>query len=170
MEPMKPAPPVMRRDLGINLVSSLECAPPFEGATSLHGIAREHERYPGVPNIVEILPSGGKQAVRNPEFAGLGMLVATLVRPLIQDLPYGRISPEEGMCYIIYNCDTFSPRTRMRRLSIREMRAALGRLDKLMEEEGEVLITRHGHPIARHHLGYSNCRFRLLSLYLHPHR
>ena len=39
--------------------------------------------------------------------------------------------------------------TGMRRLSIREMRAALGRLDKLMEEEGEVLITRHGHPIAR---------------------
>lgn len=37
----------------------------------------------------------------------------------------------------------------MRRLSIREMRAALGRLDELMEEEGEVLVTRHGRPIAR---------------------
>lgn len=37
----------------------------------------------------------------------------------------------------------------MRALSIREMRAALGRLDELLWEEGEVVITRHGQPVAR---------------------
>jgi prevent-host-death family protein len=37
----------------------------------------------------------------------------------------------------------------MRELSIREMRAALGRLDELMEEEGEVVVTRNGRPVAR---------------------
>lgn len=37
----------------------------------------------------------------------------------------------------------------MRELSIREMRAALGRLDELVEDAGEVVVTRHGKPVAR---------------------
>jgi prevent-host-death family protein len=37
----------------------------------------------------------------------------------------------------------------MKELSVREMRAALGRLDELVEEEGELLVTRHGRPVAR---------------------
>ena len=37
----------------------------------------------------------------------------------------------------------------MRHLSIREMRASLGRLDELLEEEAEVLITRRGKAVAR---------------------
>ncbi len=37
----------------------------------------------------------------------------------------------------------------MRELSIREMRAELGRLDELVEEEGELIVTRHGKPVAR---------------------
>jgi len=38
---------------------------------------------------------------------------------------------------------------RMRSLSIREVRAALGNIEKIVEEEGELLITRHGKPVAR---------------------
>ena len=34
-------------------------------------------------------------------------------------------------------------------LSIREARASLGRLEELVSEAGELLITRHGKPIAR---------------------
>ena len=37
----------------------------------------------------------------------------------------------------------------MQRLSIREVRAALGRLDELLERIGEVVVTRYGKPIAR---------------------
>lgn len=37
----------------------------------------------------------------------------------------------------------------MRELSIREMRAELGRLGKILETERELVITRHGEPIAR---------------------
>lgn len=37
----------------------------------------------------------------------------------------------------------------MRELSIREMREALGRLDVLVEEEGELVVTRHGRALAR---------------------
>ncbi len=37
----------------------------------------------------------------------------------------------------------------MRTLSIREMRNELGRLDRLISTEGEILITRRGKPIAR---------------------
>lgn len=37
----------------------------------------------------------------------------------------------------------------MRELSIREMRAELGRLGQLLETEGEIVITRHGDAIAR---------------------
>lgn len=37
----------------------------------------------------------------------------------------------------------------MRELSIREMRAELGRLGELLETEEQLVITRHGRPIAR---------------------
>lgn len=37
----------------------------------------------------------------------------------------------------------------MRTMSIREMRAELGRLGEVLDDEGEVVITRHGRPIAR---------------------
>ena len=37
----------------------------------------------------------------------------------------------------------------MRELSIREMRASLGRLDELLDEEGEIIVTRRGKKVAR---------------------
>lgn len=37
----------------------------------------------------------------------------------------------------------------MRSLSIREIRAELGRLDEVVQREGEVLVTRRGVPVAR---------------------
>ena len=37
----------------------------------------------------------------------------------------------------------------MRSLSIREVRAALGDIEELVRQEGELLITRHGKPVAR---------------------
>ena len=37
----------------------------------------------------------------------------------------------------------------MRRLSVREIRSELPRLDELLSQEGEILITRRGRPIAR---------------------
>lgn len=37
----------------------------------------------------------------------------------------------------------------MRSISVREMRAALPRLEQLLAEEGEVVITRNGKPVAR---------------------
>jgi len=37
----------------------------------------------------------------------------------------------------------------MKTLSIREMRGALGRLDQLVNQEGELIITRRGQAIAR---------------------
>jgi len=37
----------------------------------------------------------------------------------------------------------------MRSVSVREMRTALPRLEQLLEEEGEIVITRHGKPVAR---------------------
>jgi len=37
----------------------------------------------------------------------------------------------------------------MREISIREMRANLGRLAELMEREGELVLTRRGQAIAR---------------------
>lgn len=37
----------------------------------------------------------------------------------------------------------------MKNLSIREIRKELAQLDKLVSREGEVVITRHGRPIAR---------------------
>ena len=37
----------------------------------------------------------------------------------------------------------------MRALSIREVRAALGHIEELVDQEGELLITRHGKAVAR---------------------
>ncbi len=37
----------------------------------------------------------------------------------------------------------------MKAISIREMRSDLGHLDKLIESEGEIIVTRRGVPIAR---------------------
>lgn len=37
----------------------------------------------------------------------------------------------------------------MKTLSIREARAALGHLDELLEANGDLVLTRHGRPIAR---------------------
>lgn len=37
----------------------------------------------------------------------------------------------------------------MKELSVRDMRANLGRLDELVAAEGELVICRHGRPIAR---------------------
>ena len=37
----------------------------------------------------------------------------------------------------------------MQTLSIREMRNQLGKLDKLLEQEQEIIITRHNMPMAR---------------------
>ena len=37
----------------------------------------------------------------------------------------------------------------MKTLSIREMRASLGRLDDVVGREGELIITRRGKPVAR---------------------
>jgi len=38
---------------------------------------------------------------------------------------------------------------RMKELSVRDMRANIGRLDELVAAEGELVICRHGRPIAR---------------------
>ncbi len=37
----------------------------------------------------------------------------------------------------------------MQTLSIREMRNQLGKLDKLLGQEQEILVTRHSRPVAR---------------------
>jgi antitoxin (DNA-binding transcriptional repressor) of toxin-antitoxin stability system len=37
----------------------------------------------------------------------------------------------------------------MKELSIREMRASLGQLDRLLEKEGEIVLTRRGTRVAR---------------------
>jgi len=37
----------------------------------------------------------------------------------------------------------------MKKLNVREMRANIGRLDELVEEAGELIISRRGQPIAR---------------------
>ena len=37
----------------------------------------------------------------------------------------------------------------MQMLSVREMRNQLGRLDKLLAEEQEIIVTRHNTPLAR---------------------
>lgn len=37
----------------------------------------------------------------------------------------------------------------MRSLTIREVRAALARLEPLLAEEGEIVVTRHGRAVAR---------------------
>lgn len=37
----------------------------------------------------------------------------------------------------------------MKTLSIREMRSALGRLDQIVDQEGELIVTRRGQAIVR---------------------
>jgi len=37
----------------------------------------------------------------------------------------------------------------MREMSIRELRGALSSLDEIVERDGELLVTRHGKPVAR---------------------
>ena len=37
----------------------------------------------------------------------------------------------------------------MKNLSIREVRKELAQLDQLLSREGEIVVTRHGRPIAR---------------------
>ncbi len=37
----------------------------------------------------------------------------------------------------------------MKTLTVREMRQALGRLDEIVAREGEIVVTRHGRPVAR---------------------
>ncbi len=37
----------------------------------------------------------------------------------------------------------------MKAISIRKMRSELGHLGQLVDEEGEVVVTKHGKPIAR---------------------
>ena len=37
----------------------------------------------------------------------------------------------------------------MKKLSIRDLRASLGRLDDLLEQEGEIVVTRRGKAVAR---------------------
>ena len=37
----------------------------------------------------------------------------------------------------------------MKRLSIREMRSALSRIEEIVAKEGEVVLTRRGRPLAR---------------------
>jgi antitoxin (DNA-binding transcriptional repressor) of toxin-antitoxin stability system len=37
----------------------------------------------------------------------------------------------------------------MRKVSVREIRAALPQLERILEQEGELIITRRGEPIAR---------------------
>jgi prevent-host-death family protein len=40
-------------------------------------------------------------------------------------------------------------RCHMKTLSVRHLRAALARLDEVIAEEGEILVTRRGRPLAR---------------------
>ena len=37
----------------------------------------------------------------------------------------------------------------MKQMTIRETRAAIGRIDELVEAHGEIVVTRHGRPLAR---------------------
>jgi len=37
----------------------------------------------------------------------------------------------------------------MKEINVREMRASIGRLDQLVAEAGQLVISRHGKPIAR---------------------
>lgn len=37
----------------------------------------------------------------------------------------------------------------MKELNVREMRAVIGQLDKLVEEAGEIVVSRRGSPIVR---------------------
>ena len=46
-------------------------------------------------------------------------------------------------------CHIARGKTIMKELNIREARQSLSRLEKLLDEEGEITITRRGEPIAR---------------------
>ena len=37
----------------------------------------------------------------------------------------------------------------MREMSVRQLREALPSLEQIVEQEGELLLTRHGHPVAK---------------------
>lgn len=37
----------------------------------------------------------------------------------------------------------------MRELSIRQIRTALSRIEEILAREGEIVVTRHGRPVAR---------------------
>jgi prevent-host-death family protein len=37
----------------------------------------------------------------------------------------------------------------VRTLSVRELREALSTIDQLVRDEGEVVVTRHGHPLVK---------------------
>ena len=66
----------------------------------------------------------------------------------------GWISGREGL-RVQSLCDTFRPDVSptseryLKTLNIREMRSALSHLDELVAEEGEVVVTRRGRPLAR---------------------
>ena len=51
------------------------------------------------------------------------------------------------MCYNLNICSTLVAEIPMRELSIREMREKLGNLDRLVQHEGEILITRRVFPL-----------------------
>jgi len=52
------------------------------------------------------------------------------------------------MCHINVQRDTVGENA-VKTLSVREMRAALARLEEVVAEVGEIVITRHGRPVAR---------------------
>ena len=59
------------------------------------------------------------------------------------------IETSSRMCYIVNGSVTVTHGGRMKTLSIREMRGALTRLEELLKNAGELLITRRGRGIAR---------------------
>ena len=52
------------------------------------------------------------------------------------------------MCRAISSCST-SGSNAIKERNVREMRAVMGQLDKLVEEAGEILVSRCGRPIVR---------------------
>jgi prevent-host-death family protein len=78
-----------------------------------------------------------------------GADVALTAHPQLHGISVGAIAIPHTMCYIVVNCSTLPTGIRMRELSIREMRERLGSLDRLVQGEGEIIVTRRGVPIAR---------------------
>ncbi len=56
---------------------------------------------------------------------------------------------QANMRYNIILCSTYALVSFMKHLNIREMRSSLGKLDMLVEEEQELIITRNKQAIAR---------------------